>query len=172
MKTSIALFAGLAWLASSAGVAHAGETIRIGVGTQDATINCAAGGAVVRELHLLEKYLPHDGKYKDAQYDIVWHNFTSGPPLNSELLAEKLDIGNMADFPAILGAAAFQNANNGVRTLYIASLSSGIKGAGNAVLVPSQSPVQSFAELKGKKISVPFGSTAHAALLRAIQDQG
>lgn len=172
MKTSLSLFAGLVWLASSAGVAHASETIRIGIGTQDATINCAAGGAVVRELHLLEKYLPHDGKYKDAQYDIVWHNFTSGPPLNSELLAEKLDIGNMADFPAILGAAAFQNANNGVRTLYIASLSSGIQGAGNAVLVPSQSPVQSFAELKGKKISVPFGSTAHAALLRAIQDQG
>ncbi len=69
-------------------------------------------------------------------------------------------------------AAAFQNASNGVRTLYIASLSSGIRGAGNAVLVPSQSSVQSFAELKGETISVPFGSTAHAALLRAIQDQG
>jgi NitT/TauT family transport system substrate-binding protein len=152
--------------------AWAGETIRIGIGTQDTTINCAAGGAVVRELKLLEKYLPHDGKYKGVEYDVVWHNFPSGPPLNNELLANKLDIGNMADFPSILGAAAFQNANNGVRTLYIASLSGGIKGAGNAVLVPNQSAVQSFAELKGKKISVPFGSTAHAALLRAVQDQG
>ena len=44
---------------------HAGETIRVGIGTQDTTINCAAGGPVVRELKLLEKYLPRDGKYKE-----------------------------------------------------------------------------------------------------------
>ena len=55
--------------------------------------------------------VPHNVKY-----DVVWHNFTSGPPLNSELLADKLDIGNMADFPAVLGASAFRAANNGVRT--------------------------------------------------------
>ena len=34
------------------------------------------------------------------------------------------------------------------------------------------SPVQSLADLKGKQISVPFGSTAHAMLIRAIQDLG
>ncbi|HEX8311060.1 MAG TPA: ABC transporter substrate-binding protein [Chthoniobacteraceae bacterium] len=153
-------------------IAAAAETIRIGIGTQDTTINCAAGGAVVRELKLLEKHLPRDGKYKDAKFDVVWHNFPSGPPLNNELLANKLDIGNMADFPSILGRAAFDNAKNGVRTLYIATLSGGINGAGNAVLVPIGSKVQSFAELKGKRISVPFGSTGHAMLLRAIKDHG
>jgi NitT/TauT family transport system substrate-binding protein len=150
----------------------AADRIRIAIGTQDTTINCAAGGAVVREMHLLEKYLPHDGNYKDAQYDIIWHNFTSGPPLNSELLADKLDIGNMADFPAVLGASAFQTANNGVRTYYIATLSGGVTGAGNAIVVPISSTIQSFAQLKGKRISVPMGSTAHAMLLRAIFDQG
>jgi NitT/TauT family transport system substrate-binding protein len=148
------------------------QVIRIGIGTQDTTINCAAGGAVVRELHLLEKYLPHDGKYQEVKYDVVWHNFTSGAPANNEMLADKLDITNMADFPAILGASAFQAANNGVKTYYIATLSGSIHGAGNAVVVPLQSKVQSFSELKGKRISVPFGSTAHAMLLRAIQDQG
>ena len=35
--------------------AFAGETIRVAIGTQDTTINCAAGGPVVRELKLLEK---------------------------------------------------------------------------------------------------------------------
>src|ERR1700749_879571 len=88
------------------------------------------------------------------------------------MLANKLDITNMADFPAILGASAFQAANNGVKTYYIATLSGSIRGAGNAVVVPLQSKIQSFSELKGKRISVPFGSTAHAMLLRAIQDQG
>jgi NitT/TauT family transport system substrate-binding protein len=50
----------------------AADRIRIAIGTQDTTINCGAGGAVVRELHLLEKYLPHDGNYKNARYDIIW----------------------------------------------------------------------------------------------------
>ncbi|MEY2929903.1 MAG: hypothetical protein RL033_652, partial [Pseudomonadota bacterium] len=43
------------------GTANAGEKIRVAVGTQDTTINCATGGPLVRELHLLEKYLPHTG---------------------------------------------------------------------------------------------------------------
>jgi NitT/TauT family transport system substrate-binding protein len=41
--------------------AFAGETIRVAIGTQDTTINCAAGGPVVRELRLLEKHLPREG---------------------------------------------------------------------------------------------------------------
>lgn len=162
----------LGWIGFVAANGWSEQVIRIAIGTQDTTINCAAGGAVVRELHLLEKYLPHDGKYQGARYDLVWHNFTSGAPANSEMLANKLDITNMADFPAILGASAFQAANNGVKTYYIATLSGSTRGAGNAVVVPLQSKIQSFDELKGKRISVPFGSTAHAMLLRAIQDQG
>jgi NitT/TauT family transport system substrate-binding protein len=162
----------IAWIGLASAHGWSEQVIRIAIGTQDTTINCAAGGAVVRELHLLEKYLPHDGKYEGVKYDIVWHNFTSGAPANSEMLANKLDITNMADFPAILGASAFQAANNGVRTYYIATLSGSTRGAGNAVVVPLQSKIQSFSELKGKRISVPFGSTAHAMLLRAIQDQG
>lgn len=77
---------------------YSAETIRIAIGTQDTTTNTAAGGPVPRELKLVEKYLPHDGKYKDVTYDIQWKSFPSGPPLNSELLANKLDIGQMADF--------------------------------------------------------------------------
>jgi NitT/TauT family transport system substrate-binding protein len=151
---------------------HAGETIRIAIGTQDTTTNTAAGGPVPRELKLVEKYLPRDGKYQDVSYDIQWKSFPSGPPLNSELLANKLDIGQMADFPAILGATAFQAANAGVRTYYIASLSGGVTGAGNALVVPKDSQIQSVAQLKGKNVSVPFGSTAHAFLLRTLQDAG
>lgn len=151
---------------------YAAETIRIAIGTQDTTTNTAAGGPVPRELNLVEKYMPHDGKYTDVTYDIQWKSFPSGPPLNSELLANKLDIGQMADFPAILGATAFQAADGGVRTYYIATLSGGVTGAGNALVVPKDSPIQSVAELKGKNVSVPFGSTAHAFLLRALQNAG
>jgi NitT/TauT family transport system substrate-binding protein len=151
---------------------QAAEHVRIAIGTQDTTINCAAGGPLVRELKLLEKFLPHDEKYKDVIYDIQWESQPTGGQLNSKFLNNQLDIVQMADFPAIIGATAFAEAGGDVHSLYIATLSGGISGAGNAILVPTNSPVQSLSELKGKTISVPFVSTAHAMLLRAILDLG
>jgi NitT/TauT family transport system substrate-binding protein len=152
--------------------AHAAETIRVAVGTQDTTINCATGGPLVRELRLLEKFLPRTGKYEGVTYDVRWENQPTGAQLNSKYLANQLDIVQMADFPSVIGATALAAAGDQVRSLYIANLSGGINGAGNAILVPTSSPVQTLAELKGKRLSVPFGSTAHAMLIRAIQDLG
>ncbi|MEA2699184.1 MAG: sulfonate transport system substrate-binding protein, partial [Myxococcales bacterium] len=136
----------------------------------DSTINCATGGLIIREKKLLEKFLPHDGKYKDAQYEITWKNFTAGAPLTSEMVAHKLDFGAMADFPSVLNGVAFQK--QGERSVFLGPLSSSPTGGGNGILVPLDSPVQSLRELKGKQISVPFGSTAHGMLLRAIHDLG
>ncbi|WP_460928126.1 ABC transporter substrate-binding protein [Pseudomonas sp. MC6] len=146
------------------------ETIRIAIGTQDTTINCAAGGLLIRELGLLDKYLPHDGAYKDAKYDVQWKNFTSGAPLTNEMVAGKLDFGAMADFPGAFNGVAFETA--GKHSLFISVLSGSIKGSGNGIVVPSASGVQSLSELKGKTISVPFASTAHGMLLRAVAAQG
>jgi NitT/TauT family transport system substrate-binding protein len=156
----------------SAEAAPVTETIRVAIGTQDTTINCATGGPIVRELQLLEKFLPHDGRYKSVKYDIHWENQPTGAQLNSKYLANQLDIVQMADFPSVLGATALKATGDKVQSFYISTLSAGINGAGNAILVPSDSKVQSLAELKGKKISVPFGSTAHAMLIRALQDLG
>lgn len=146
------------------------ETIRIAVGTQDTTINCATGGLIIREKKLLEKYLPRDGKYKDVTYDITWKTFTSGPPLTNEMIAKKLDIGQMADFPSILNLTTSHKA--GTPHLYIATISGSVRGAGNGLVVPIDSPAKSLKDLKGKQISVPFGSAAHGMLLRAIKDLG
>ena len=152
------------------GSANAAETIRVAIGTQDTTINCATGGLLIRELGLLEKYLPRDGKYKDARYDIQWKNFTSGAPLTNEMVAGKLDIGAMADFPGSFNGAA--HAKAGKKSLFISVLSGSTLGSGNGIVVPKASGVQSLAELKGKTISVPFASTAHGMLLRAVKAQG
>jgi NitT/TauT family transport system substrate-binding protein len=152
------------------GSSQAAETIRVAIGTQDTTINCATGGLLIRELHLLEKYLPHDGKYKDVRYDIEWKNFTSGAPLTNEMVAGKLDIGSMADFPGSFNGAAHEKA--GKKSIFITVLSGSTLGSGNGIVVPKASPVQSLAELKGKTISVPFASTAHGMLLRAVKAQG
>lgn len=170
-RTFIVTLFGLSTLAAtSVATSASAETIRIAIGTQDTTINCATGGLLIRELKLLEKYLPHDGKYKDAQYDIQWKNFTSGAPLTNEMVAGKLDFGSMADFPASFNGAAFQKA--GRKSLFITVLSGSTSGSGNGIVVPRESSVQSLADLKGKTISVPFASTAHGMLLRAVRDQG
>lgn len=157
---------------ASAPLSAASETIRVAIGTQDTTINCATGGPLVRELHLLEKYLPHSGRYKNVKFQVEWQNQPTGAQLNSKYLANQLDIVQMADFPSVLGATALKAAGDRVQSFYIATLSGGINGAGNAIVVPADSPVQSLRELKGKKVSVPFGSTAHAMLIRAILDLG
>jgi NitT/TauT family transport system substrate-binding protein len=169
MKRLINPLFGLA-IALAALTGASAETIRVAIGTQDTTINCATGGLLIRELKLLEKYLPHDGKYKDAQYDIQWKNFTSGAPLTNEMVAGKLDIGSMADFPGSFNGAAFQKA--GKQSQFITVLSGSTVGSGNGIVVPKDSTVQSLAELKGKTISVPFASTAHGMLLRAVKAQG
>lgn len=161
----------LALLALSLALASAqAETIRVAIGTQDTTINCATGGLLIRELKLLEKYLPKDGKYKGVTYDIQWKNFTSGAPLTNEMVADKLDIGSMADFPGSNNGAAFLKA--GKASLFLTVLSGSTLGSGNGVVVPKQSTITSLSELKGRTISVPFASTAHGMLLRAIASQG
>lgn len=146
------------------------ETIRIAIGTQDTTINCATGGLLIRELGLLDKYLPKDGKYQDAKYEIEWKNFTSGAPLTNEMVAGKLDFGAMADFPGSFNGVAHLDA--GKRSLFLTVLSGSTRGSGNGIVVPASSSVQSLADLKGKTISVPFASTAHGMLLRAVAAQG
>lgn len=169
-RLRLAIFTTVAAAAIGFSMAASAETIRVAVGTQDTTINCSTGGLLIRELKLLEKYLPRDGKYKDVTYDIQWKNFTSGAPLTNEMVAGKLDFGAMADFPGSLNGVAFQKA--GRRSLFITTLSGSTKGSGNGIVVPTESTVQSIADLKGKTISVPFASTSHGMLLRAIKAQG
>lgn len=146
------------------------QTIRVAIGTQDTTINCATGGLLIRELKLLEKYLPTTGKYAGAKYDVRWQNFSSGAPLTNEMVAGKLDFGAMADFPGVFNGAAFQKA--GRRSVFLNVLSGSVHGSGNGIVVPTASKVQSLADLKGRTISVPFASTSHGMLLRAVRDLG
>ena len=170
MRLKTLLSALLLTASSLATAASAAETIRVAIGTQDTTINTATAGLIVREEKLLEKYLPKDGKYKDVTYDIQWKNFTSGAPITNEQIAGKLDFGIMADFPGSLNGVAHEKA--GRKSLFITVLSGSVKGSGNGIVVPAISQVQSIADLKGKTISVPFASTSHGLLLRAIKAQG
>ena len=47
-----------------------------------------------------------------------------------------------------------------------------IYGSGNGLVVHKDSPYYELADLKGKVVSVPFGSAAHGMVLKAMQDRG
>ena len=72
----------VAWLLAQRASA---ETVTIGIGTQDTTTNTVTAGVVIRQLHLLEKYLPSDGKYANIKFELEWQNFTSGPPVTNAM---------------------------------------------------------------------------------------
>ena len=73
----------------------AAETIRIGIGHQSLCTDTYSGGITVKQRGLLEKHLPQTGKYAGVKYEIVWEDYTSGPPITNQMLAGKLDIGVM-----------------------------------------------------------------------------
>lgn len=146
------------------------QVIKISIGTQDMVINTALGGATVREKKLLEKHLPQTGKYENVEYKIEWSSYSSGPPITTEMIGGQVDIGLMGDFPAAINLITFQDRGGAVESIYIGTLAYSSNGAGNAVLVPKNSQVTAIKDLKGKTISVPFGSAAHGMLLKALND--
>ncbi|MFQ4138045.1 ABC transporter substrate-binding protein [Nodosilinea sp. PGN35] len=151
---------------------NSGQVIRIAIGTQDQVINTAVGGATVRELELLEKHLPTDGKYEGVRYEIEWSSYTSGPPITNKMLANQLDIGLMGDFPAVINLIKFQQEAKDADSVFVGTLAYSPTGAGNAVVVPKDSAATSLTDLKGGTVSVPFGSAAHGMLLNALADAG
>lgn len=145
------------------------ETIRIAVGHQSMCTDTYTAGIVIKELNLLEKYLPKTGKYADADYKVSWSDYSSGGPITNQMLANKLNFGVMGDYPLIVNGAKFQETDS-LRTLYVAGTGYNLKGSGNAIVVPSDSDIYSISELKGKEVSTPVGSAAWGMLLKAMQD--
>src|SRR5580692_1820423 len=154
-----------------AGVAAAQTVVTIGIGTQDTTTNTATAGTIIRELKLFEKYLPKDGKFANIKFQLDWNNFTSGPPVTNAMMANKLQFGMMGDYPLIVNGFTFQN-NPESKSQLIAVAAYNIYGSGNGIVVHKDSPYYELSDLKGKVVSVPFGSAAHGMMQRALEQKG
>ena len=158
--------AAIAWAPGQASA----ETLEIGIGTQHTTTNTVTGGIVLRELGLLEKHLPKTGKYKDIQYKFSWQNATSAPPLTNGMMANNIQIATMGDYPVMVNGATGQATKN--ETQFIAVVTYNAYGGGNGIVVHKDSPFYELADLKGKNVSVPFGSAAHGMMLTSLQKRG
>jgi sulfonate transport system substrate-binding protein len=107
------------------------------------------------------------GAFDDASYKIKWAKFDYGPPLVAAAGAGDVDLGMVGAVPPIAGAAT----NLGfkvVATQQPFSTDSAIEN----IIVPKDSTAKTLADLKGKKIAVPQGSSAHGLLLNALKAAG
>jgi sulfonate transport system substrate-binding protein len=95
---------------------------------------------------------------------VEWSEFTSGPPLLEALGANALDFGSTGDVPPLFAQAA------GGDLVYVAA-SKGSKN-GSAILVKQSSPIQSLADLKGKKVAFKRGSSSHNFIVKALRTAG
>src|SRR6202049_1832316 len=122
-----------------AGAAAAQTVVTIGIGTQDTTTNTVTAGTIIRELKLLEKYLPKDGKYANITFQLDWNNFTSGPPVTNAMMANKLQFGMMGDYPLVVNGYTFQG-NPESKSQLIAVAAYNVYGSGNGIVVHKESP--------------------------------
>ena len=163
----------LALVATAASVALAApvfaETINIAIGHQSMCTDTYTAGIIVKELGLLEKRLPHDGKYAGVTYKVTWNDYSSGGPITNEMLADKLAFGVMGDYPLIVNGAKFQ-ATESLRSLYVAGTGYNLKGSGNGIVVPVASNLYSIQDLKGHAVSTPVGSASWGMLVKALGD--
>src|SRR5258708_26512656 len=142
----------------------AAETIDIAIGHQSMCTDTYTGGIVIKELKLLEKHLPHTGKYADATYNISWADYASGGPITNQMLAGKLNFGTMCDYPLVVNASKFQ-ATKSLRTISVSGTGYNLRGAGNAIVGPVRSNFHKLEDLKGKVISAPGGSASWGTLI-------
>lgn len=111
-----------------------------------------------------ESLLRAAGALDDLPYQVSFSTFTSGPPQIEAATAGKIDFAITGNSPPVFGAAA--NANIKVVSAYDGG------GVGDQVLVHTDSPIQSIAELRGKRVAVGKGSSAHGHILGQLQKAG
>jgi sulfonate transport system substrate-binding protein len=104
------------------------------------------------------------GVLKDVSYRIEWKEFAAAAPLLEALAAGAIETGLVGDAPFTFAAAA----NVPIKAIGAVRQSR----EGLAVLVPRESRIQSFEDLKGKKIATGRGSIGHQLILAALESKG
>lgn len=147
------------------------ETVVVNVGYQSKTINTINAGTLMRDRGEFEKALDRLGEQTDTKYKVVWQDFSSGAPLTAAMIASHVDIGSMGDYPLLTNGSKTQKYDDAA-TEFIATTGYSLRGSLNQVVVPTDSPATSLADLKGKQISTSLGSAGDGMLSTALQKFG
>ncbi|WP_197091752.1 sulfonate ABC transporter substrate-binding protein [Serratia oryzae] len=150
--TTAALLAIFALAIAKAASAKENAPAQLHIGYQKGSVSL-----VLAKTHqLLEKRFPGT--------QISWIEFPAGPQMLEALNVGSIDLGSTGDIPPIFAQAA------GADLLYV-----GVeppKPKAEVILVAENSPINSVAELKGRKVAFQKGSSSHNLLLRALQRAG
>ena len=151
------LLAGCVSRQDSSGPSEAPETVALSE-LSDLTLNVGdqKGGT--------ESLLRAAGALDNLPYKVAFSTFTSGPPQIEAATAGKIDFAITGNTPPIFGAAS--NAKVKVVSAYDGS------GRGDRILVHADSAIRAVSDLRGKKIAVGKGSSAHGNVLGQLHRAG
>ncbi len=138
-----------AW-AQGKGTGTAPTQLRIGY--QKAAVNLV----ILKEQGVLEKRFP--------QTKVKWIEFPAGPQLLEALAVGGLEFGLTGDSPPVFAQAA------GKDLVYAGAEPA--KPESSAILVLKDASIHTLADLRGKKVALQKGSSAHYLLVRAVEKAG
>ena len=147
------------------------DTLNVVIGYQSKTINTVTAGTLLKAKGFLEQRLNDLSGTTKKKYNVEWQDYDTGAPITAQMVAEKIDIGSMGDYPLLINGSKTQ-ANERARTELVSVTGYSPTGSLNMIVVPPNSPIDSLADLKGTKVSASVGSAGHGTLVRALDNAG
>jgi NitT/TauT family transport system substrate-binding protein len=172
VRRTAVLFAGVLGLAGCTVAGHADAGAEpVVVGYQSKTINTVTAGTLLRAQGYFEKRLAELGRTTGRRYAVTWQDYDTGAPITAQMMAGKIDIGSMGDYPLLINGARGQQ-SAATRTKMVAITGYNLRGALNTVVVAPDSPVRTLGDLRGKVVSTSSGSAGHGLLVQALRKSG
>lgn len=105
-----------------------------------------------------------DAIQKATGWDVEWRKFASGTDVIAAMASGDVVLSELGSSPLAIAAS------QGVDLQLIAF--SDVIGKAESLIAHNGSGIQTVADLKGKRIAVPVGSTAHFSLMGALKHAG
>ncbi|OBB46758.1 ABC transporter substrate-binding protein [Mycobacterium sp. 852002-51961_SCH5331710] len=147
------------------------DVVNVVVGYQSKTINTVTAGTLLRAQGYLKRRLSDIGERTGTEYRVTWQDYDTGAPITAQMVAEKIDIGSMGDYPMLINGSKTQ-ANERARTEIVSVTGYNPRGALNMVVVKPDSPARTLTDLRGQKVSASVGSAGHGMLVQALSRAG
>ena len=148
-----------------------GNVVNVVIGYQSKTINTVTAGTLLNAQGYLERRLNDITTRTGTKYNVTWQDYDTGAPITAQMVAEKIDIGSMGDYPMLINGSKTQ-ANERARTEIVSVTGYNPKGALNMVVVAPNSPAEKLTDLAGQKVSASVGSAGHGMLVQALSKAG